>query len=60
MPVLDYDKGMVGFHRVEQQIASDALICRHWKVCKIFLSLFDMLLFNVCPVQEYHFTEIEL
>ena len=47
MPVLDYDKGRLGFHRMEQQIASDALICRHWKVCKIFLSLFDMLLFNV-------------
>jgi hypothetical protein len=46
MPVLDCDKGMVGFDRMEEQIASYALICCYRKACKIFLSLFDMMLFN--------------
>jgi len=42
MPVLDYDKGVVGFDRMEQRIASYTLICCYRKVCKIFASVFEM------------------
>ena len=34
MPDPDCDKGMVGFDRMEQQIASCAVMCCYWKVCK--------------------------
>jgi hypothetical protein len=47
MPVFDYDKGTVGFVRMEQQLAPYALTCWYLKVCKIFVCLFDMMLFCV-------------
>ena len=45
IPILDYDKGLMG--RMEQHLVSYILTCCYLKVCKIFLSLFDMMLFNV-------------